>query len=74
MKYIWLGIKDYLRDIRHDRMVAYIEDNYYQFVCEDIGDEKFEFVRAPYWKEGNLWHYIQQRKIARKQKNNGGNK
>lgn len=66
MKYIWLGIKDYLRDIRHDRIVDCIECDYYQFVCDDIGEEKFEFVHAPYWKEGSVWHYIQNRRIAKR--------
>lgn len=45
MKEVILGIKDYMKDIRHDR------------ACTN-----------PYlmWKEGSVWHYIRQRRIAKK--------
>lgn len=62
--YVWLGIMDYLNDCRHDRVYDIITGDYCQWVCDDIGDKKFKFVNSGHWKEGNVWHYIQQRKIA----------
>ena len=64
MKEIILGIKDYLNDVKHDKMCLYISKVFDQYVCDDVGDEDFEFVETPAWKEGSVWHYIRQRKIA----------
>lgn len=65
MKEIWLGTKDYIKDIWHDwlrrRVMAYggkVMD------CARNGGSKF-WTESDSWKEGNLWHYIQQRRIAK---------
>lgn len=66
MKYILLGIKDYCKDVWHDwlrrRVMAYggkVMD------CAINCDSKF-WTESDSWKEGNLWHYINQRKYAAK--------
>lgn len=52
---IWLGIKDYLKDCYHDRI--------YSKLLKIDPD-----AHAWWWKEGNLKHYVQQRRIAKKVK------
>lgn len=64
MKYIWLGIKDYYKDVRHDCLVCKIKKVYGSKDLMFYNDylETYEYIID--WKEGSLWHYIQQRKIA----------
>lgn len=52
MKEIIQGIGDYIKDCRHDK---------------NFGSKT---ARPAYmdWKEGNVWHYIKQRKIAKQKK------
>lgn len=58
MKYIWLGIKDYCKDCWHDWLITKLVNMYEE-----------ETVKVDWlWKEGNLWYYIQQRKIAKKER------
>ena len=65
LKAIVLGIKDYIRDVRHDRLCGVVNDRYHQYVCEDVGEEEFEFAETYPWKEGSVWHYIEQRRLAK---------
>lgn len=53
MKEIILGIKDYMHDCRHDK--GYSNKT-----------PRPEYLN---WKEGNVWHYIRQRRIAKAIKN-----
>lgn len=55
MKYFWLGIKDYCEDCWHDWLLDRLRATY-------PNDADFD-VR--HWKEGNLRHYIHQRRIAK---------
>lgn len=55
MNNIWLGIKDYIKDCWHDWLLARLVNTYDNEHIEE------DWI----WKEGNLWHYIQQRKIAK---------
>lgn len=68
MKYIWLGIKDYCKDVLHDwlanRMQKIQHDRIYTY------DDKEDIICWVYpWKEGSLWYYIKQRKLAKEMKN-----
>lgn len=67
MKYIWLGIKDYIKDCWHDwlrcRVMAY-GGKVMDCVRDTKGNNKW-WTESDSWKEGNLWHYIQQRKAAK---------
>lgn len=60
MKAIIWGICDYLSDCWHDYKVhnGYLDDH-----------EKWCIsYRLTKWKEGNLWHYIRQRRISKRVK------
>lgn len=52
MKCLWFGIKDYCKDCWHDWVLTRLVNTY--------ENEKIE--EGWLWKEGNLWHYIRQRK------------
>ena len=67
MKYIWLGIKDYCKDCWHDwlrnRLQKVQGEGIYTY------DEKTGYTYWVYsWREGSVWHYIQQRRIAKQRK------
>lgn len=65
MKYIWLGIKDYCKDVWHDWLLDRLQASYPNatiYFYDHGYDANFETC---HWKEGNLWHYIQQRKAAK---------
>lgn len=72
MKYIWLGIKDYCKDCWHDWLANRLK----KFGCKiyDYQPAKNTNLVSGYmipfvsWKEGNLWHYIQNRRIATRRK------
>ena len=64
MKYIWLGIKDYYKDVWHDcwflfwnGLDNFVSHRLHHTYCWQKNEGYFT-------KEGNLKHYIQQRKIA----------
>ena len=57
MKEIFLGIKDYCKDCWHDWLITKLVNLHKETV-------KVEWL----WKEGSAWHYIRQRKIAKKRK------
>lgn len=56
MKYIWLGIKDYIKDWWHDWLIRRLFKLFYKDKPHKLPD---------LWKEGSIWHYIQQRKAAK---------
>ena len=62
------GVWGYYNDRNHDRHYDAICGKYYQWVCDDIGDDKFIFVASGHWKEGSLWYYIKQSLIGSKRK------
>ena len=63
MKYIILGIKDYCKDTWHDWLLKHIKKYYYLIEAKDrLLDDWYPIHE---WKEGNVWHYIRQRKIAK---------
>ena len=64
LKAIWFGIKDYINDIQHDKLLRKAE----RFNCK-VKDKIIRFnkkkmytdyIDAVTWKEGNVWHYIRQ--------------
>lgn len=62
MKSVLLGIKDYCKDCWHDwllyKLIRFYKRKLFYWqsgLCPIVG-----------LKEGNLWHYIQQRRIANK--------
>ena len=64
MKYIWLGIKDYCRDCWHDWLSKRLHKSQGErLYTYDHKEDEICWVFP--WKEGNLWHYIQQRKAAK---------
>jgi hypothetical protein len=69
MKYIWLGIKDYFKDCWHDFLFRNLCKFYKKCVIFFISDGTGVRNDLSFWKEGNLWHYIQQRRIAKRKGN-----
>lgn len=68
MKYIWLGIKDYCKDVWHDFWFRFWNSLWdfsrrRTFRCYDWG-----YNEGCFTKEGNLWFYIKNRHIAQKRK------
>lgn len=66
MKYIWLGIKDYCKDCWHDFLLEHLFRCYKKCVIYFISNQTGIRHELAFWKEGSVWHYIQQRKIAKK--------
>lgn len=64
MKYIINGIRDYIKDCRHDRLYTIATREYDQWIEDDV--QKYAVIPAGTWKEGSIWHYIRQRKIGAK--------
>lgn len=65
MKYIWLGIKDYCRDCWHDFWFKFWNALWtftQRRTCKCYVWRNSEGLLV---KEGNLWHYIQQRKATK---------
>lgn len=69
MKYIWLGIKDYCKDCWHDfwywfwnGLDNFVSRRLHHTYCWRNNEGYFT-------KEGNLRHYIQQRRIAKRKGN-----
>lgn len=78
MKNILLGIFDYYIDVRHDIILKKALKMGWRVLCE--GEISNQYKTRKTWvpvysrKEGSIWHYIQQRKIAekyKKEKKNG---
>ena len=77
MKYIIQGIKDYYKDVHHDRLCRTVnqikgccvfEFHFVATMAEHDCDKCWRISQD--WKEGSVWHYIRQRKIADKRKTN----
>lgn len=63
MREVILGIKDYLNDVWHDMRLRH--------EIKHPETEKRKWVIDHYecfWKEGSVWYYIRQRRIAKKMK------
>ena len=52
-----MGIKDYIKDCWHDWLIRRLFKLFYKNKPHKLPD---------LWKEGSVWHYIRQRKIAKK--------
>ena len=68
MKYILQGIKDYCKDCWHDWLFKNLRKFYKKMPITFYDRKTGISLDIGKWKEGNLWHYIQQRKIAKKRK------
>lgn len=66
MKYILLGIKDYLLDAQHDKVLKRMYKYYTDIKVKDGLDNCWYNIHN--WKDGSVWHYIKQRKIAKGKK------
>ncbi len=65
MKYIFLGIKDYCKDVWHDFWFKFWNALWtftQRRTCKCYVWRNSEGLLV---KEGSVWHYIQQRKIAK---------
>lgn len=62
MKAIILGICDYLYDCWHDYKIRY------EYKYTKDKRRKWEIATTLLWKEGNLWQYIRQHRIAKRVK------
>ena len=66
IKDIYLGICDYLKDVRHDRILNKARKIGFKVYCKgyegNTTSAKFKWVEAIEWKEGSILHYIQQRR------------
>lgn len=63
MRYIILGINDYIRDCWHDWLINRV--NAYGGKVMDkatYSNNTRKWIEAFKWKEGNIFHYIKQRK------------
>lgn len=65
--YIIDGIRDYIKDRRHDRLYNAVAREYDQWIY--IDDDIYAVIPCGTWREGSVWHYIKQRKIAKGVKN-----
>ena len=66
MKYIWFGIKDYCKDVWHDFLFRNLQKHYKGRTITFTSIETGRLLNMTSWKEGNLWHYISQRRYAAK--------
>ena len=64
MKYILQGIKDYCKDCWHDWHLHCVEKSQKDEALFFWAEEVDCWVAIVDWKEGSVWHYIRQRKIA----------
>ena len=70
MKAIILGIKDYCKDCWHDWLFFRLQKLYKDPNCVltyyNIYTDEFHGTVS--WKEGNVWHYIRQRRLGKETK------
>lgn len=64
--YVIDGIRDYIKDCRHDRLCEVAAREYDQWA--EIEGRHYIVIPCGTWKEGSVWHYIMQRKIAKRMK------
>lgn len=60
MKPIFLGIKDYVKDCWHDYVLIP------RWRREERTEDGWVLGKYVSWKEGSIWHYIRQRRIAKR--------
>ena len=68
MIYIFQGIKDYCKDCWHDWHLHYVEKSIGNEPLFCMAKDEDAWIAMIDWKEGDLWHYIRQRKIGNKVK------
>lgn len=66
--YVINGIRDYIKDCWHDWHLHYIERSIGNEPLFSMGDKSNEWNAMIDWKEGSVWHYIRQRRIAKRMK------
>lgn len=74
MKLFMQALSDYLEDLYHDAMIkdakkmgCRLQDKVTKFDSK-TKRKVIQWEEARPWKEGNLWYYYEQRKIAAKHK------
>lgn len=65
LKSIILGTKDYIKDTKHEHLCGKVA-KIGCLVYENTTDG--EWRQTSQWKEGSIWHYIRQRRLAGKNK------
>lgn len=65
MKCILQGFGDYIKDCWHDFLFRNLQKYYGGRPIKFISIATGRLLNVTIWKEGNLWHYIQQRRIAK---------
>lgn len=65
LKAVWFGIRDYIKDVQHDKLVDKAEKKFHCKVLDaaiHFGAKKanINYIDAVTWKEGSVWHYIRQ--------------
>lgn len=60
MREVYLGIKDYIKDCWHDYVLVP------RYEREQIRDDGWVLGKYVPFKEGSVWHYIRQRRIAKR--------
>lgn len=72
LRHILLGMKDYLKDVYHDRLVrdakelgCKVQDSYIRYNSKNNKTSKY-YIDAVTWKEGSMFHYIRQRHLTAK--------
>ena len=66
--YVINGIRDYIKDCWHDWLLNRLQDIYPNatiYFYDHGYDADFE---TRHWKEGSVWYYIRQRRIAKRMK------
>ena len=71
IRHIVLGIRDFLRDWRHDRLVYKLFKMYRRAMYYEVDDSLFPIVEV---REGSVWFYIKQRQIGEARRKNRGKK
>lgn len=69
MKYIWLGIKDYCKDCWHDWLFRNLRKFYKKMPITFYNRKTGMSLDIGRWKEGSVWFYIKQRRIAKRKGN-----
>lgn len=72
--YIIQGIYDYIKDCYHDHLMQEAK-NIGCVLYDKVTKYKQNTMHVPanHWKEGSVWYYINQRKVAKKiQRENNG--
>ena len=68
MRNILNGIRDYIKDCWHDWLLDRLQAAYPNATIYIYDHEYDADITIYHCKEGNLWHYIRQRQIAKRMK------